>query len=112
VTVEAYDEYVTSTGLRERVMMELSRKSFGEMRWEEMWDASLRIRNMFLKTPIANELVNAIKSHVEPVFNEKAVVVRSSALGEDSSRTSFAGLHESYINVRGIASILDHVRLV
>jgi len=112
VTVEAYDEYVTSTGLRERIMMELSRKSFGEMRWEEMWDASLRIRNMFLKTPIANELVNAIKSHVEPVFNEKAVVVRSSALGEDSSRTSFAGLHESYVNVRGIASILDHVRLV
>jgi hypothetical protein len=31
---------------------ELGRKSFDEMRWEEMWDASLRIRNLFMNTPL------------------------------------------------------------
>ncbi|MDO9110427.1 MAG: PEP/pyruvate-binding domain-containing protein, partial [Desulfatirhabdiaceae bacterium] len=30
----------------------------------------------------------------------------------DSARTSFAGLHESFVNIRGLDSILEHVRLV
>ena len=112
VTVEAYDEFVTSTGLRERILMELNRKSFGEMRWEEMWDTSLRIRNMFLKTPIPNQLSNRIRDHIETRFGKEAVVVRSSAPGEDSSKASFAGLHESYVNIRGTELIIDHIKLV
>jgi pyruvate,water dikinase len=40
------------------------------------------------------------------------VVVRSSAPGEDSLHASFAGLHESYVNVQGVDSILEHIRLV
>jgi pyruvate,water dikinase len=38
--------------------------------------------------------------------------VRSSAPGEDSSKTSFAGLHESYVNISGEEAILDNIRLV
>ncbi|NWG04740.1 MAG: hypothetical protein HXY44_17945, partial [Syntrophaceae bacterium] len=45
-------------------------------------------------------------------FRDKAVVVRSSAPGEDSSQASFAGLHESYVNIRGTEAILEHLRLV
>jgi phosphoenolpyruvate synthase/pyruvate phosphate dikinase len=40
------------------------------------------------------------------------VVVRSSAADEDTSRASFAGLHQSYVNIQGVESILDHMRLV
>ena len=45
-------------------------------------------------------------------FGDSAVVVRSSAPDEDSSRASFAGLHESYVNIRGNEAIVEHVRLV
>ncbi len=48
VTTAVYDRFVEATGLRERILLELNRKSFKEMRWEEIWDASLRIRNLFL----------------------------------------------------------------
>jgi pyruvate,water dikinase len=39
-------------------------------------------------------------------------VVRSSAPDEDTATSSFAGLHESYLNIRGTDAILEHVRKV
>jgi len=112
VSTKAYTQYVALTGLRERILLELNRKPFEDMRWEEMWDAALRIRNMFLNKPIPEQLAIAIKRPMESIFGHNAVVVRSSAPGEDSSKRSFAGLHESYVNVRGADAILEHMRLV
>ncbi|NIO06251.1 MAG: hypothetical protein GTN74_17090 [Proteobacteria bacterium] len=112
ITAEVYTDYVTTTGLSERILLELGRKDFEEMRWEEMWDASLRIRNMFLNTPIPIRLSAILRDAIEGRFKGKAVVIRSSAPGEDSARASFAGLHESYVNVTGTDSIMEHIRLV
>ncbi len=112
INTEAYNDYITSTGLRERVLFELNRKSFDEMRWEEIWDASLRIRNIFLNTPIPAELLATLTRAIDSRFSGRAVVVRSSAPGEDSAKASFAGLHESYVNVRGTTPIIEHIRLV
>lgn len=112
VPVEAYRAYVGPTGLRERILLELNRKPFESMRWEEMWDAALRIRNLFLKTPLPGPLEAALLAEVESMFGSRPVAVRSSAPGEDSAGASFAGLHESFLNVRGAASVLEHIRLV
>jgi len=112
ITTDAYDRYVDATGLRERILLELHRKDFKDMRWEEIWDAALRIRSMFLKTAMPNEVSVILREAVETLFLEKSVVVRSSAPGEDSAKASFAGLHESYVNVRGVERILEHVQKV
>ena len=112
ISTEAYHEYVTSTGLHDQMHLELYRKPFEEMRWEEIWDTALRLRNLFAKTPMPRELQKKLRDLLALRFSNKAVSIRSSAPGEDSSRTSFAGLHESYVNVRGMDSILEHVRLV
>ncbi len=112
VPVEAYTEYVGRTGLRERILLELNRKPFEAMRWEEMWDAALRIRNLFLKTPLPGGLRDTLLAEAETTFGDRPVAVRSSAPGEDSAGASFAGLHESFLNVRGPDSIVDHVLLV
>jgi pyruvate,water dikinase len=112
VLADAYAAYVDATGLRERIPLELSRKDFSDMRWEEIWDASLRIRNMFLNKPMPAPLRDALGDALSLRFGDRAVVVRSSAPGEDSARASFAGLHESFVNVRGTDAILEHVRLV
>ena len=112
IAVDGYRRYVTETGLCARILMELDRKDFAEVRWEEMWDASLRIRNLFLKTPMPGDLFSLVASSLESELSDKSVVVRSSASGEDSSHASFAGLHESFVNIRGIDSIVEHIRLV
>ena len=109
ITTDVYDRYVSSTGLRERILMEIHRKAFTDMRWEEMWDASLRIRNMFVSTPLPKPLKDTLGDIIDASFKKYPVAVRSSAPGEDSDRASFAGLHESYVNVRGSSVILEHV---
>ena len=112
VGADAYTEFVSYSGLRERIFMELNRKAFDEMRWEEIWDTSLRVRNMFAKASLPAWLRDELEQTVCSTFGNRPVTVRSSAPGEDSAKTSFAGLHESYLNVKGIESILEHVRLV
>jgi pyruvate,water dikinase len=77
-----------------------------------MWDVSLRIRNLFGKTPIPGGLCSLLESSLESELSSKPLVVRSSAPGEDSSHASFAGLHESFVNIQGLDSILEHIRLV
>jgi pyruvate,water dikinase len=112
LTVDAYNAFVDADGLRESILLELNRKNFKDMRWEEIWDCATRVRNMFLKKnipePLKSYLIKKIQSH----FSGKALAVRSSAPDEDASGSSFAGLHDSFVNVWGTSSILDHVRLV
>ncbi|APH39449.1 PEP/pyruvate-binding domain-containing protein [Methanohalophilus halophilus] len=112
VTTDAYNKFLDCSGLKGKLIIEFARKDFSKMRWEEMWDAGLRIRNMFMNTPIPAALVDTINSQVPKDFLKRAVVVRSSAPGEDSSKTSFAGLHESYVNVAGMEEILESIKLV
>src|SRR6185503_21233800 len=40
---------------------------------------------------------------------EPRVAVRSSATGEDSAEASFAGQHETILNVRGVDAVVDAV---
>ncbi len=112
IPTEVYDEYVDSTGLRGRILIELSRKDLSGMRYEELWDIAQDIKAMFTGTPIPTDLSDEMGTAVDEVVPERAVAVRSSALGEDSATASFAGIHESFVNVRGREDVLEHVRLV
>lgn len=112
IPIEVYRSYVAATGIGERIMMELNRKDFETMRWEEMWDASLRIRSLFLKTPVPENISMELIREINSLFGSSPVAVRSSAPGEDSSGASFAGLHDSFINIRGALDIMEHIRLV
>lgn len=109
---EAYRHFIRRTGIGESIALEINRKIADQMRWEELWDAALRIRNLFLRTPLPDEIREELAREIESRFRGLSVVVRSSAPGEDSAKASFAGLHESFVNVRGTEAILDHVRLV
>ncbi len=111
VTTQAYENFVAATGLRGRILLELRRKNFQDLRWEEMWDASLRLRHLFLNTPLPVELAASLGSSLAPHLPGRCVV-RSSAPGEDSGQASFAGLHASFVNVVGLEAVLDHIKLV
>ena len=112
LSTDAYNAFVDSSGLRERILLELNRKPFRDMRWEEIWDCATRIRNLFLKLPFPADLKNQLQTEIEDCFQNRPVAVRSSAPEEDDVRHSFAGLHDSFVNLRGGQSIVEHIRKV
>ena len=112
ITTTAYDRYLDDTGVRQRLPLLLERKPFSEMRWEELWDLGLRVRGLFLNTPMPADLAADLAGLLAPRYADRPVTVRSSAPAEDSATASFAGLHDSFVNVRTLPAILDKVRLV
>ncbi len=112
VSADCYDAFVDGNGLRERIMLELGRKDFSDMRWEEIWDSALRIRNMFHTAPFTENMRSRLAGPLESRFSGSPVAVRSSAPDEDDRSSSFAGLHSSFVNVSGVESILEHIKLV
>jgi phosphoenolpyruvate synthase/pyruvate phosphate dikinase len=111
--VSVYFEFINETGLDAFIAMELQRKDFSAMRWEEIWDVSLRIRNHFVAcdwpVTLKQKLLDDLHRTAD---NWPATAVRSSAPGEDSCKQSFAGLHESRVMLHGAEAILEAIRVV
>lgn len=112
ITTRAYEQFVAEAGLSGHIAMELGRKPLDAMRWEELWDAALRIRSAFLRAGIPDAIAAQIRQALADHIGDGAVAVRSSAPGEDSQQMSFAGLHESIVGVEGDRAVLDAVRAV
>jgi len=111
--VSVYFEFINETGLDAFIAMELQRKDFSAMRWEEIWDVSLRIRNHFVACDWPVTLKQKLLDDLHRTVNDwPATAVRSSAPGEDSGKQSFAGLHESRVMLHGAEAILEAVRVV
>lgn len=112
LTTWAYEAFLADARITTAIRMELGRKSLDDMRWEEIWDAALRIRATFLAHPLSDFLHETIAAGLRGFDASTPLAVRSSAIGEDSAGRSFAGLHESIIGVRGMRAVEDAVRLV
>jgi pyruvate,water dikinase len=112
ITTEAYKKFIEHNDLFSIIDREIYKKPFEEMRWEEMWDASLRIRSAFLRSEIPLEIELEIIKHIKEFGEDLKFSVRSSSPAEDSKKNSFAGIHESYTNVQGTDKILESIKLV
>jgi pyruvate,water dikinase len=111
ISTDAYENFINQSGLEQTIRMELERKPLASMRWEEIWDAALRIRSAFLVADIPDVLSEEIAGAYDRI-GRPVVAVRSSAPEEDSEQRSHAGLHESLVGVKGEAALLDAVRIV
>ncbi len=106
---EVFLDFMEKTGLGKTVEEILKNHSLDEMRWEAIWDISLRIRNIFLKTRVPPHLQNLGREAAGLLAETAELAVRSSAPGEDAGATSFAGLHESHVPVQGSTAVQEAV---
>jgi pyruvate,water dikinase len=70
---------------------------------------SAEIRRIVEGITIPDDLAEAITRSVAQIGEQAAHAVRSSATAEDLPTASFAGQHDTYLNVVGAAAILEHV---
>ncbi len=112
VTATAYNHFVQNTDLKGYIHEQLDKLNTKDL--DKLAEAGKKIRDKFLETPFPKDLEDAIKEaheHAEKRFGDNAdFACRSSATAEDLPGASFAGEHETYLNVRGIEDILTAIR--
>jgi pyruvate, water dikinase len=109
-----YAAYCADTGLRERLAALLDDVDVEDT--QALQAASAAARKLFDETPIPEPLAAEIRAAYEQLARGKGgdpvlpVAVRSSATAEDTAASSFAGMNETFLNVRGAETVIDAVR--
>jgi pyruvate, water dikinase len=111
VGAPAYAAFCAESGLRERLAELLDDVDVEDT--VALQAASVAAREMVDATPMPKALQREIRSRYEQLVGEDAegpVAVRSSATAEDTAETSFAGMNETFLNVRGADAVIYAVR--
>jgi pyruvate,water dikinase len=105
IVSEAFFEY-----LRQNNMMEKVQKLSSEITENNFEEKSKEIKNLIINGKIPREIISEVEAGLRKL-NVKFVSVRSSAVSEDSLKASFAGLHDTFLNVKAEASsVLESVK--
>ena len=108
VTTSAYLDFIGRGGLREPVLAAMSAVDVSDAATFD--GAAARIGELFAGQPVPAPTAAAIAGAYACLGDDVPVAVRSSATAEDLPGMSAAGQHDTYLNVRGQAAVLDAVR--
>ncbi len=112
VTAEGYRHFLTSTGLDARIKQILDGLNTADM--DNLQQRGSEVRQAILATAMPKDLEDEMIEAYAKLGGSGAlpldVAVRSSATAEDLPDASFAGQQETYLNVQGNASLLEHCR--
>ncbi|HEY4524174.1 MAG TPA: phosphoenolpyruvate synthase [Candidatus Paceibacterota bacterium] len=113
VTARGYQDFISAAGLGEFINRELTGLDVNDIK--TLQSTGHRIRSAFLKYQFPPTLEQAIREAYRNLSNAYQVpavdtAVRSSATAEDLPGASFAGEHETFLNVVGEERVLDAIR--
>jgi pyruvate,water dikinase len=106
VTTEAFDRIVAEARSIDERLDRLSRLEIGDR--EGIRELCAEIRRAIEGVALPGELASAIAGALARLGEQAAYAVRSSATAEDLPTASFAGQHDTFLNVVGPA-VLEHV---
>jgi pyruvate,water dikinase len=109
VTADAYRHFAKSTGIEDRVAPILANLDTSDA--AAVRHAGETVSGLVRETPLPDDLQDEIReAHAQlAAAMGTHLAVRSSAISEDGSAASFAGLYESYLNMVGDHEVLDAV---
>lgn len=112
VTASAYRHYLSETGLDTFIKQTL--KNLNTKNLSELAEKGGKIRQKFNEVEFPQDLKDAIKKSFDEAEKEYGnnadFAVRSSATAEDLPGASFAGEHETFLNIRGLENTLLAIR--
>lgn len=111
VTSLAYNKFIEENGLKEKLMAVLKDLDVSDSK--KLETASQKAQKIIEGAPVPKEIAHDIIHHYEAMgktFRDALVAVRSSATAEDLPGASFAGQQATFLNIKGEASVVHHVR--
>ncbi|KGO95081.1 phosphoenolpyruvate synthase [Flavobacterium subsaxonicum] len=110
VTVAAYKYFITYNNLQLRLkefMAGLERETFSNLN-----ETGQKARKLIMDAKFPSELDRAITHAYDTTFAhvDQEVAVRSSATAEDLADASFAGQHDSFLNIKGPVALIYAVK--
>lgn len=108
ITTDAYAQFIALHGI-----LETRRGLIDAFDYEDavrLEEQTARIREDILAAPVPAEVEREILAAYRELGDDSFVAIRSSATAEDMDDASFAGLHDTFLDVRGEGEVLDAVR--
>ena len=111
-TADAFNNFLTETGLLDKINNELKALDVDDV--TKLTETGEKIRNWIIEQELPKSLEQEIRDAFEVMSEGEdiAVAVRSSATAEDLPDASFAGQQETYLNIRGIENVLIAIKEV
>ena len=111
ITINAYDRFLQENNILEKIYQALKTIDVDDP--AQLAPSSERIRKMVINGKIPQEIAFDIISSYKKLsgrFKHALVAVRTSATAEDMPDNSFAGMGETFLNIKGEANLLVAVR--
>ncbi|MBU1621513.1 MAG: phosphoenolpyruvate synthase [Gammaproteobacteria bacterium] len=113
-TAYAFNQFLEQSGLNERIYQVLDGLNVDDV--TALAKAGAQIRQWVIDTPFQPEFEQAIQTSYQQLqqgcAEDVSFAVRSSATAEDMPDASFAGQQETFLNVRGYASVIEAIKHV
>ena len=109
ISTEAFNNLIRTTPALDALLDQANLLTLNDH--HQIRELSTTIRQFIASITIPPELHTAISHMLSKFGPTTAFAIRSSATAEDSPTASFAGQHDSYLNIIGEAAILNHIKL-
>ena len=107
VPAECFNNFLETSSLTEKIQRKIDAFSGSEKA-----KLAKDIQEMIIAEDLSKVMLKEINEVVEQQFKDVFISVRSSAADEDSATHSFAGIHESFLFIKGPESIADNIKKV
>jgi phosphohistidine swiveling domain-containing protein len=108
LTTTAYDDFVEATGLRGEISHITTEIDYADP--EQLDRQAAEIRRLIADAVLPSALSAAISASYAELGGDPFVAVRSSGTAEDLAESSFAGLHDTYLDVQGTDDVVQAVK--
>ncbi|MBC1800407.1 phosphoenolpyruvate synthase [Listeria booriae] len=108
LTTEAYQRAVSENEALQALLHQLSAQKITNQ--DQISKIGQSIRVLIEEIEIPREIEAEITNHLAKIGSEQAYAIRSSATAEDLPTASFAGQHDTYLNIIGKTEILKHIK--
>jgi pyruvate, water dikinase len=110
-TTKLYLDFVNQNDMQNLIEEYVSSVNIDNI--EELNNVSNKIKNLFKLSTFKKEQIDDIKFKYEKMIRDNGKIsfaIRSSSVAEDLPNASFAGQHDTYLNVNGFDNILKSIK--